>query len=229
MPYRRKYRKKRRRTSRRHFRRKRRSKYSRLDVVRFKGPSMFPDRINMKLKYSQFFSHTGSGLELQQFRGNSLFDPDLTGTGHQPNSYDQMSVLYSKYVVHACSIKIRINGGSATFIGVSALLATSDTAYSASSLDEVREQAYSQNRIIANTTGTPQSYMKMYNTSKSIFGKRIIEEEYAALIGDNPDIIWVYNIYSQDIATIGNAHSIFYVCDLTFYASFYDRNSLDPS
>jgi hypothetical protein len=41
------------------------------------------------------------------FRLNSLFDPDLTGTGHQPYQYDQVSGLYGSYRVTEVEFELR--------------------------------------------------------------------------------------------------------------------------
>jgi len=51
----------------------------------------FPARKRLTLKYADTYglaSTTGS-VATQQFRVNSLFDPDLTNTGHQPRGFDQ--------------------------------------------------------------------------------------------------------------------------------------------
>ena len=40
------------------------------------------------------------------FQLNSLFDPDLTGVGHQPVGYDQLMALYEEYLVKAVRYKI---------------------------------------------------------------------------------------------------------------------------
>jgi hypothetical protein len=37
---------------------------------------------------------------------NSLFDPNFTGTGHQPNGFDQLAALYNKYYVESCTITL---------------------------------------------------------------------------------------------------------------------------
>lgn len=39
-----------------------------------------------------------------QFRINSLFDPDFTGTGQQPHTFDQWMALYDRYRVFACEL-----------------------------------------------------------------------------------------------------------------------------
>lgn len=42
------------------------------------------------------------------FRLASLFDPNFTGTGHQPRGFDQMAALYTEYVVYKVQIQVRI-------------------------------------------------------------------------------------------------------------------------
>jgi hypothetical protein len=64
----------------------------------------FPDNINMKFRYMWYgtLSSTSGAAAQQQFRLNSLYDPDLTGVGGQPRYYDQLlssSGPYSKYRV----------------------------------------------------------------------------------------------------------------------------------
>ncbi len=42
------------------------------------------------------------GVDTQLFNINSLFDPDRTGAGSQPNGFDQWAALYSRYTVFSC-------------------------------------------------------------------------------------------------------------------------------
>lgn len=42
------------------------------------------------------------------FRLNSLFDPNFTGTGHQPRGFDQMAALYANYCVYKVQVQVRI-------------------------------------------------------------------------------------------------------------------------
>lgn len=71
----------------------------------------FPDRLRTKLQYCdviQLAASAGSPA-LYQFRMASLYDPDVTSTGHQPQWYDQLSAVYSFYKVLSSKI-------TATFI-----------------------------------------------------------------------------------------------------------------
>lgn len=42
----------------------------------------------------------------QQFRLNSLYDPDFTNTGHQPYYYDQIAALYAEYCVYGVLVDL---------------------------------------------------------------------------------------------------------------------------
>jgi hypothetical protein len=44
----------------------------------------------------------------QQFRLNSIFDPDYTGVGHQPLAHDQWALFYNHYVVTGCHWEIEL-------------------------------------------------------------------------------------------------------------------------
>lgn len=44
-----------------------------------------------------------------RFRLNSLYDPDQTGTGEQPYYYDQLTAIYTKYIVRSCTVELTYN------------------------------------------------------------------------------------------------------------------------
>lgn len=64
-----------------------------------------PQRYICKLKYAE--DVTTDGLTgTWRFNLNSLFDPNQTGTGHQPYGFDQLATLYNKYRVISCGWRI---------------------------------------------------------------------------------------------------------------------------
>lgn len=74
-------------------------------VVRARGP--VAPRTIVRLKYDQSFTITTPVFD-QIFRLNSTFDPDFTGTGHQPYGRDTYASLYNRYRVFAVSYHLDV-------------------------------------------------------------------------------------------------------------------------
>ncbi len=47
------------------------------------------------------------------FRANSIFDPDISGIGHQPLGHDQWAQFYNHYVVIGAKINVTFNASAA--------------------------------------------------------------------------------------------------------------------
>lgn len=58
----------------------------------------------MRYSDSTFLTATSGAVTTYVLRANDLFDPDLTGTGHQPMGFDQMMVFYN----HFCVVKSKL-------------------------------------------------------------------------------------------------------------------------
>lgn len=56
------------------------------------------------------------------FSANGAFDPNITGTGHQPMGFDNMMEFYDQYCVRASSIKVSLVGLSTSVGRVGLLL-----------------------------------------------------------------------------------------------------------
>lgn len=50
----------------------------------------------------------------QVFSANGMFDPDITGTGGQPMSFDQAISFFNHYTVHSARIKVTFSSDSTT-------------------------------------------------------------------------------------------------------------------
>lgn len=72
----------------------------------------FPGTYRTKLKYvddRQLQLNVGNGyLQTYQYRLNSVYDPDLTGTGGQPTYYDEFTQMYQRSRVIGCHVKFTI-------------------------------------------------------------------------------------------------------------------------
>lgn len=67
----------------------------------------FPKTLRMSHKYNDLITLTSNGGAQvnHNFSANGMYDPDVTGVGHQPMYFDQMTALYNHYTVIGSRIK----------------------------------------------------------------------------------------------------------------------------
>lgn len=67
---------------------------------------LFPPSVMKRLRYSSNFAlaSTAGAVASYVFAVNGLYDPDVTGTGHQPMGFDEMMIYFNHYVVSHCKV-----------------------------------------------------------------------------------------------------------------------------
>jgi len=100
----------RRRRTRTPARRRVRRRISRPGRLPLRSLLPYPERFKTTLHYNEDFSLNGGAgtFDWQLMRATSLYDPNYTGTGHQPLYFDNLSAVYAKYIVRCCYITITI-------------------------------------------------------------------------------------------------------------------------
>lgn len=220
-----------RRGFRNRFRSKRRGAPSKAIV---RQPNIVPDRYFCKLKYVDRYSITSTlGAQgLQQLRGNSLYDIDLTGGGVQPYGYDQISAFYSHYTVFGSAVSLRC-----TTVGTTSPLQTFDVALvpSVSSTvstdnDLVSQYPYAQRRV-QDMHDTPLT-IKAYMSTAQIWGqsklKVKMDDLYSSLVTGSPSSQWYWTI-SVMTADLASTSSLIVYLKYKSYAMFYGRVNLAES
>lgn len=72
-------------------------------------PHCYNNNYTVKLTYADTYLHTFNytvGNPWQIFRTNSIYDPDFSGTGHQPLFRDMYASQYDYYCVLACDYEV---------------------------------------------------------------------------------------------------------------------------
>lgn len=71
----------------------------------------FPTKIITILRYIDLYglTSTAGGIAQQVFSLNSVFDPDVTGVGHQPLYFDRYAAIYNNYRVLGSRITAQIS------------------------------------------------------------------------------------------------------------------------
>ncbi len=196
-----------------------------------------PDRMFVALTYTagKGLDSGGAGsIASQVFRGNSLFDPDFTGTGAQPTGFDQWAAFYERYRVRGSSMTVRVRAevdASSTIFPMGVLLPKTVTTLDTNYADAAGEP-YARTKMISNQEAGYPSTLKSYMTTTKILGlskREAADVDYSALVGANPSKEWFWHFYIEDAITAGlNIKSKVYF-EVTYYCEFYKRKSLSRS
>lgn len=143
------------------------------------------------------------------FRANSLFDPDLTGVGHQPMFYDDMAAHYNKYTVMWSTIKVVIpNGDDRQRIWGICLADNASEITASSGFIETMEQYSHMNCTRTDKRPAPLVLTKSFNAAKEFkttYKGILADDTQSVTVGNNPPaaveryfIIWCAPLTSTD-------------------------------
>lgn len=205
---------------------RRRTQRSRRKMTMF--PQGLPAALNTKLAYGDVITLVPTSGSVGQyiFRANSIFDPDFTGTGHQPRLHDQFSPLYNSYRV--LGIKWRcsffpIIGTEQTTLCVVA--GSTSAGLTFGGLSDILE--YPRPHLIKKTwltrerrTAIISGYWKCSRMQGVNEHAYTFDEDYQAGFGSNPTATPLLNIYVVNREGTGTI-SIRIQVELTFYVRFF--------
>jgi len=182
-----------------------------VQVVRF-TPSVFgfPDRLVTKLRYADYYNltSTAGALAKQVIRWNSTFDPDQTGTGHQPLYRDTYAAIYDHYAVISAKAIIRVvNPGTISMIcGV----LTDDDTSTSSTFQTLMEQSHGHSVELTPLTGSKSDHVftVSWNASQILGLDPFASEEYKTAVGSNPTeeselLFWSIPVDGSSTNTLG--------------------------
>jgi len=67
----------------------------------------FPARMPYKVTFGDFYlMNGGTGVKVQSFRLNSLYDPDITGVGGTPTGATDLATIYESYHVDSVDVDV---------------------------------------------------------------------------------------------------------------------------
>lgn len=130
--------------------------------LNFPAASIFmADTLSVELDYVDRFAPAPvSGTNFHQvYALNGLYDPDITGTGHQPLWYDTLTTMYNNYIVTHVDVQILVldNGTSAAPVqfemGVCPSYDSSD--FASSDPEVLSENRYGWAGLMSTHTGNP--------------------------------------------------------------------------
>jgi len=167
-----------------------------------------------------------------QFNLNSLFDPNRTGTGHQPLGHDQLDLLYNRYRVFAASYRVEFypNPPGSSFQAAHFVSLRNDaTTMSSLSLNAVRETPHTLvkiGRFDAPTIFTGRVSLPKLTGQTSAQYKA--GTNYEAQMSASPTELMTLNIGSVPLTSLGGATTYFNV-QIMYHVECFDPRTLAQS
>lgn len=171
----------------------------------------FSQRYLCKMKYAEVrvvSGPVGGGLVQYNYRLNSIFDPNLTGGGHQPYGSDQLSDLYNRYRVYKVDYAISaLNTDGAINYSVIAAIPSNEPLSAIVGVPEIMESPRA--RYITQAPNASLKVLKGSISLPSLTGRTkaqyMADDRYQALFTDNPQESAVLNIFAGTLSgTNGN-------------------------
>lgn len=198
--------------------------------------SAFPKSMYTWMTYEQIFGVSNGGAGTfgsdQTFRLNSVFDPDLTGVGHQPYGFDQLSGIYANYKVLRCRVSLWAQNPTdktqGAYVGVSVQSSSDTNTPMANKLPQTIGERPNCNLIYVSGTGEQSNYStfeiplnEVLGLSREEFLKDV--EDTCSAIGTNPSKAALLSLAMADpggAASVGSVTCTVRV-QLQFYVQFF--------
>ncbi|AXH76781.1 MAG: putative capsid protein [Circoviridae sp.] len=187
---------------------------------RLRSSRPFPKSKIVTMKYVERFVMQPSSVaaDVYHFDAGSIFDPNSTGTGHQPLTHDTWATIYNHYVVLKANIKVEAITGSPSnaYDGVIPMgITLTDDTSNVTTLDTLEEQSGSVTGYCMPMNNKPLSLTKSYNP-KTFLGIKDPSSSgrIRASFGANPSETAYFSIYASPIWTTAPSAVL---CKATIY------------
>lgn len=211
-------------------------------IPRIRNPDFgFPDKLVTKLRYVDVITLSStSSISSHVFRMNSCFDPDLSGTGHQPMYFDQFcggigSAPYSRYRVLNSNITVTYTPlalaqpGTTNYGPVTVgLAATNSNGLFADTLHELCEASNTQWSVlqIKNGANNVKQLSTTYIPSRDL-GMNDGDDTLGALYNANPTE--VFHCIPWIIDSNSGSSTVRVYVEIIYNVEFFDRNEAGGS
>lgn len=142
------------------------------------------------------------------FSANGMYDPDITGTGHQPRGFDQLMLFYDHYVVTGAKIKVRFYNSSTTIAAEAFVTVRDNETTSNNYLDYLESSTTRSVQLSAETGGSPNKTVELDVDIGRFLGRRdpMSDSQLKGSTAANPTEGCFFHIgaFSPDLFTSSN-------------------------
>jgi len=199
----------------------------------FPSPSSIspgPSRIKVNFKYCETGVSINPGIggtaAVNVFNLMGLFDPNVTGIGHQPTGFDQYMAIFEQYVVYGCRWRVTITASSDTalaFVGVTA----SDQVTAQSDPRVYVENGMTQWKILGSSGGAGPAiaefagYVDMAKIHGMPMSQYLAESSHAGNVTASPTEGAFLHVWAAPADGITDLSALLAVVELEFFTDVF--------
>lgn len=168
----------------------------------------FPNKMLMRHRYVEtgsLTSTTGS-LALQNFRANGMFDPNQTGTGHQPLYFDQMTAIYDHYTVIGSIIRVHfVSASTQTLPMIVGIMKNDDTTTTPTAAGTLCEESGTVSRLLPADDSTVFSLTQKFSAKGTFGGSALSNDNLQGTASADPTEQTIYTLFAQTVDGAGTS------------------------
>lgn len=220
------------------YRRKKRStkKKLRKSSRRFQKPGR---RLPLPITFRRTLRYMEAGLALDPgvagvaadnvFVATGLYDPNLTGGGHQPMGFDQLMAMYNNYTVIGAKVQVTFSNNDATYPQFVGITLTKESTAVASGMQQI-EQGETTWAMLSPSTGSKSvaTLTKGFSTKRMHGGNVMGEDTLAGTASANPNSNWYFHVWADPNNGV-NTSSVYAHVIIEYIAVFSDIKNMSQS
>lgn len=218
---------------RRKIQRRRRTGRNQPKTVQALKALALPDRLKIRLPYYENIKWSGNTDAFYDWNINSIWDPNRSGTGHQPLGFDQWTTLFNRYRVMGC--KVVFTATNLTDVPVRVGYIADNQATGSVYLGSLAkfEQPHMKSMVLGAKDGAASTKsFSCYFSPARIVGspmyRYMADNQYQAQVQSNPSEIIVGHVVGQSLDGTTPLNVIWDV-RMIYYVEFFDRYNLNLS
>lgn len=203
-----------------------------VNLTKMRTLNPVPQRMIAKHKYASTVQvPISGGAGLWQINLNSVYDPDRTGTGHQPYGRDTYAQLYNRYRVIGCRYAVAIAPENPNQVCQLVAVPTCSSVIPYPDCATAREQPRA--KYIVQNPGAPARFVKGYVSLPQLQGLTTTQymagDVYQAQTGSNPSELAILNLVCSSITDVGGSFSGYLHIELVYTVEWFDPIVLPQS
>lgn len=164
----------------------------------------FPKKMKMTHKYHENITLTaGATLGTYSFACNGMYDPNITGVGHQPYYYDQMSALYDHYHVIGAKITVKFIPTTASAPMLCGVFINDDSTVTPTNIDTLCENSNARWRT-TDLAGDIVTFNIKWSAKKAFGGAVMANNSLQGEVGSNPTELQTFQVFLQHVDKVTN-------------------------